>query len=282
MMILNKIIDSTKKRIEEAKKQKTIDELLEGILDKEEELAKELEENEKREEKDEIIVKEDFCFENSLKNDDMSFICEIKKASPSKGVITDNFNWINIAKDYESGGANAISVLTEPEFFKGSITHLQDVANTVKIPVLRKDFIIDGYQIYESKLMGADAILLIASILRPEEIKHFIKIADGLGISCLVETHNEDEVMNSLNSGARIIGVNNRDLRSFNVDLNTTVRLRPFVPKDKIFVSESGISTYDHISKLKRIGVNSVLIGEALMKKSDKKRALREFRGEIG
>lgn len=279
MTILNKIIEATKERIVEAKKSKTIDELLEGILDNQDKLAAEIAENEKREEKVEIIVKEDFCFERALEGDDISFICEIKKASPSKGVIAENFNWLEIARDYEIAGANAISILTEPVFFQGDNRHLIDVANTVRIPILRKDFIIDGYQIYESKLLGADAILLIASILRPEEIKHFIKIADGLGLSCLVETHTEEEIISSLKAGARIIGVNNRDLKTFNVDINHTVRLRPFVPKDKLFVSESGISSSDHINKLKRIGANGVLIGEALMKKSDKKRALREFRG---
>lgn len=279
MTILNKIIEATKERIIEAKKSKTIDELLEGILDNQDKLAAEIAENEKREEKVEIIVKEDFCFERALEGDDISFICEIKKASPSKGVIAENFNWLEIARDYEIAGANAISILTEPVFFQGDNRHLLDVANTVRIPILRKDFIIDGYQIYESKLLGADAILLIASILRPEEIKHFIKIADGLGLSCLVETHTEEEIISSLKAGARIIGVNNRDLKTFNVDINHTVRLRPFVPKDKLFVSESGISSSDHINKLKRIGANGVLIGEALMKKSDKKRALREFRG---
>lgn len=279
MTILNKIIEATKERIVEAKKSKTIDELLEGILDNQDKLAAEIAENERREEKVEIIVKEDFCFERALEGDDISFICEIKKASPSKGVIAENFNWLEIARDYEIAGANAISILTEPVFFQGDNRHLIDVANTVRIPILRKDFIIDGYQIYESKLLGADAILLIASILRPEEIKHFIKIADGLGLSCLVETHTEEEIISSLKAGARIIGVNNRDLKTFNVDINHTVRLRPFVPKDKLFVSESGISSSDHINKLKRIGANGVLIGEALMKKSDKKRALREFRG---
>lgn len=279
MTILNKIIEATKERIVEAKKSKTIDELLEGILDNQDKLAAEIAENEKREEKVDIIVKEDFCFERALEGDDISFICEIKKASPSKGVIAENFNWLEIARDYEIAGANAISILTEPVFFQGDNRHLIDVANTVRIPILRKDFIIDGYQIYESKLLGADAILLIASILRPEEIKHFIKIADGLGLSCLVETHTEEEIISSLKAGARVIGVNNRDLKTFNVDINHTVRLRPFVPKDKLFVSESGISSSDHINKLKRIGANGVLIGEALMKKSDKKRALREFRG---
>ncbi len=279
MTILSKIIEATKERIIEAKKSKTIDELLEGILDNQDKLAAEIAENEKREEKVEIIVKEDFCFERALEGDDISFICEIKKASPSKGVIAENFNWLEIARDYEIAGANAISILTEPVFFQGDNRHLIDVANTVRIPILRKDFIIDGYQIYESKLLGADAILLIASILRPEEIKHFIKIADGLGLSCLVETHTEEEIISSLKAGARVIGVNNRDLKTFNVDINHTVRLRPFVPKDKLFVSESGISSSDHINKLKRIGANGVLIGEALMKKSDKKRALREFRG---
>ncbi len=282
MAILNEIIEATKERIFEAKKSKTIDDLLEGILDKQDKLATEIAENEKREQKVEIIVKEDFSFERALESDDISFICEIKKASPSKGVIAENFNWLEIARDYEIAGASAISILTEPKFFQGDSRHLIDVANAVRIPVLRKDFIIDGYQIYESKLLGADAILLIASILRPEEIKYFIKIADGLGLSCLVETHTEEEIMSSLKAGARIIGVNNRDLKTFNVDINHTVRLRPFVPKDKLFVSESGISSSEHINKLKRIGTNGVLIGEALMKKSDKKRALREFRGEIG
>ncbi len=277
MVILNKIISATKERIEEDKKNQSIRDLEREIQN-----IKIADEETEKEENKRKFFKEDFCFEKALKNDDISFICEVKKASPSKGILTNNFSHIEIALEYEAAGANAISVLTEPNFFQGKDNYLKEIATVVDIPVLRKDFIIDEYQIYQSKVLGADAILLISTLLKSDELKHFIEVADSLGLSSLVETHTEDEIISANKAGARIIGVNNRDLRTFNVDINTSVRLRPFIQKDKIFVSESGFSTYEHINKLRRIKADAVLIGEALIRRGDKKRALKELKGKIG
>jgi len=210
-----------------------------------------------------------FAFENALKTRDIAFICEVKKASPSKGIIAEHFPYLQIAKEYEKAGANAISVLTEPHFFMGSEEYLTEIKKTVNIPVLRKDFTIDPYQIYEASLIGADAVLLICSLLNTEHLKEYIKIADALGLSCLVEAHDEIEISSALAAGARIIGVNNRNLKTFEVDINTSVKLRELVPKEKIFVSESGIKTQEDISLLFQNGTNAVLIGEALMRSSN-------------
>lgn len=207
-----------------------------------------------------------FVFENALKTKDISFICEVKKASPSKGIIAEHFPYIQIAEEYEKAGASAISVLTEPHFFMGKDEYLRDIKKVVNIPVLRKDFIIDPYQIYEAQLIGADAVLLICSLLDTKLLKEYRKIADSLGLSCLVEAHDEVELYSALEAGARVIGVNNRNLKTFEVDINTSTKLRRLVPKDKIFVSESGIKTQDDISVLRQNGTNAVLIGETLMR----------------
>jgi indole-3-glycerol phosphate synthase len=215
--------------------------------------------------------KSDFPFERALKEKGISFICEVKKASPSKGVIAEDFPYLQIAKEYEAAGASAISVLTEPEFFKGKNKYLQSIAKEVKIPVLRKDFIIDEFQIYEAKFLGASAVLLICAILENEKLKGFIELARSIGLSALVETHNEAEVENALNAGAKIIGINNRNLKTFNVDLQTTKRLCKLIPSDVIKVSESGIKTPQDMQFLKKCGVDAVLIGESFMLAQDKK-----------
>jgi indole-3-glycerol phosphate synthase len=216
-------------------------------------------------------------FERSLAAPGLSFICEVKKASPSKGIIAEDFNWLEIARDYEEGGASAISVLTEPEFFMGSDQYLREIAATVHIPVLRKDFIIDPYQLYEAKLLGAQAVLLICALLDTETLSSFISIADGLCIDCLVEIHNEQEAEEALNAGARIIGINNRDLTTFKVDTGLTSCLRKFIPSNVLTVSESGIKSTDDVRALKELGIDAVLIGESLMRATDRKQFLRKL-----
>lgn len=218
-----------------------------------------------------------FPFEQALKQPGISFICEVKKASPSKGVIAAEFPYLQIAKDYESAGASAISCLTEPFYFQGRNEYLQEIAAQVSIPILRKDFTVDPYMIYEAKILGASAILLICAILSDEELKQFVTIADILGLSALVEAHTAEEVNRALQGGARIIGVNNRDLKTFQVDITTSMRLREMVPKDYLFVSESGIRNADDISKLYQNGTDAVLIGETLMRATNKKQMLKEL-----
>lgn len=220
-----------------------------------------------------------FPFKRALGGRDMSFICEVKKASPSKGIIAEDFPYLQIAKEYESAGASAISCLTEPYWFKGSNQYLREIAAAVDIPVLRKDFTVSDYMIYEAKILGAAAVLLICSILSREQLKEYLELSHSLGLSALVETHDEDEVHMALDSGAEIIGVNNRDLKTFTVDINNSARLRKLVPSDRLFVSESGIKTAQDIDNLRRDGVNAVLIGETLMRSADKKSALDGLRG---
>ena len=221
-----------------------------------------------------------FRFEKALKKDDIAFICECKKASPSKGIIAEDFPYLDIAKQYEAAGADCISVLTEPKWFLGSDEYLREIAGTVHIPCIRKDFTVDEYMIYEAKLLGAEAVLLICSILTPQQIKDYIGVCDTLGISALVEAHNESEIADAVSAGARIIGVNNRDLRDFSVDTGNSRRMRSLVPENIIFVSESGVSSASDIEQLRQAGVNAVLIGEALMKAPDKKDKLSELRGK--
>lgn len=223
--------------------------------------------------------KGDFEFEKALQKDGISFICECKKASPSKGVIAEDFPYLEIAKEYEKAGADCISVLTEPSRFLGSDEYLNDIAKNVSIPCLRKDFTVHEYQIYEAKLLGAKAVLLICSILTEEQISEYIKICDTLGISAVVEAHDENEIQSALNGGARIIGVNNRSLKDFSVDTNNSKKLRQLVPEDVIFVSESGIKTAEDVRKLREIGVNAVLIGETLMRAENKAEKLKELKG---
>lgn len=223
----------------------------------------------------------DFPFETALAGDDLAFICECKKASPSKGLIAENFPHVDIAKEYESAGADAISILTEPEFFLGADNFLSDIAREVSIPCLRKDFVVDVYQIFQAKVLGASAILLICAILDDDRLKKFLAACDELGLSALVEAHDENEIRRALNCGAKIIGVNNRNLKNFSVDMSNAAKLRSLVPRDKIFVSESGVKTSDDVKKIRALGANAVLIGETLMRAVDKRAALAELRGKL-
>lgn len=220
-----------------------------------------------------------FPFRKALSGDEISFICEVKRASPSKGLIAPDFPYLDIARDYERAGASAISCLTEPFWFKGRDEYLAEISNAVTIPVLRKDFTVDEYMIYQAKTLGASAVLLICSILSKEQLSEYLGIAHSLGLSALVEAHDKDEVRTALSVGAGIIGVNNRDLRSFTVDINNSARLRKLVPPEILFVSESGIKTAADIEALRSNGTNAVLIGETLMRSPDKKAALDELRG---
>lgn len=211
-----------------------------------------------------------FPFEAALRQQDFNFICEVKKASPSKGIIAEHFPYLDIAKEYEVAGAAAISVLTEPDFFKGDKKYLQEIASTVKIPVLRKDFIIDEYQIYQAKVWGASAILLICACLDVPTLTKFRELADSLGLSSLVEAHDEAEVQMAIDCGARIIGVNNRNLKDFTVDVQNSVRLRNLVQDDVIFVSESGLETPEDIQVLRDNNIGVALMGETFMRSPNK------------
>lgn len=260
-MILDRIVAATEKRVKEAKEKLSLSELQQQV--------------------ERMPITKDFSFEQALQELDFNFICEVKKASPSKGIIAEDFPYLEIAKDYEMAGAAAISVLTEPDFFLGSPQYLQEIAEAVQIPVLRKDFIIDEYQIYEAKLWGASAILLIAAILDDETMARFHKLADSLGLSCLVEAHDETEVLRAAKMGARIIGVNNRNLKDFTVDVNNSIRLRNLVDNFVIFVSESGLDTAADIQCLRDNKIHATLMGESFMRSTDKVAKLAELYGPI-
>ena len=225
------------------------------------------------------VPKGDFAFENALKKPDIAFICECKKASPSKGLIAPDFPYLSIAQEYEAAGADAISVLTEPKWFLGSDSYLREIAENISIPCLRKDFTVDEYMIYEAKLLGASAVLLICSILSPAQLSEYIAICDELGLSALVEAHDESEIQMALSAGARVVGVNNRNLKDFTVDQGNSRRLRELLPPDVLFVSESGVKGAEDIASLREIGANAVLIGETLMRAQDKRAKLMELKG---
>lgn len=219
-------------------------------------------------------------FASAIKGEGIQLIAEVKKASPSRGVIRPDFNPLEIAQTYASNGASAISVLTEARYFQGSLDHLRDIRNALsnkRLPLLRKDFICDPYQIYESRVYGADCVLLIVAILTWEQLQELLGISHELNMSCLVEVHNEVEVKVAVDNGARIIGINNRDLATFNVDLATTEELRPLIPLDRIVVSESGIKKRSDIEKLRQLGVNAVLIGESLISAPDIAAKMKEL-----
>ncbi|MDU1260260.1 MAG: bifunctional indole-3-glycerol-phosphate synthase TrpC/phosphoribosylanthranilate isomerase TrpF [Veillonella sp.] len=220
-----------------------------------------------------------FPFEAALRQQDFNFICEVKKASPSKGIIAEHFPYLDIAKEYEVAGAAAISVLTEPDFFKGDKKYLQEIASIVKIPVLRKDFIIDEYQIYQAKIWGASAILLICACLDVQTLTKFRELADSLGLSSLVEAHDENEVQMAIDCGARIIGVNNRNLKDFTVDVQNSVRLRNLVQDEVIFVSESGLETPEDIQVLRDNNIGVALMGETFMRSPNKVKKLAYLYG---
>ncbi len=227
------------------------------------------------------LPKGDFPFQQALKKPGVSFICECKKASPSKGLIAPNFPYLEIAKEYEAAGADCISVLTEPKWFLGNDEYLKEIAESVLIPCLRKDFTVDEYQIYQAKVLGASAVLLICSVLTENQMKDYIRICDELGLSALVEVHDEQEVQTAINAGARIIGVNNRNLKDFSVDTDNSRRLRELIPPNVLFVSESGVRTAEDVETLRKIGADAVLIGETLMRASDKRAKLAELRGAV-
>jgi len=219
----------------------------------------------------------EFPFEKALAKDGISYICEVKKASPSKGIIAEDFPYVQIAKDYENAGASAISVLTEPQWFKGENKYLQEISQNVKIPLLRKDFTVCEYQIYEAKLYGADAILLIMAALTDTEYKKFHALADSIGLDVLVETHNEEEVKRAVEYG-RIIGVNNRNLQTFDEDITTCERLLPLIPDGKVKVAESAIRKHSDFEYLRGLKFNAALIGEAFMREKDIKKAVDNLR----
>lgn len=259
-MILDKLAASARVRVDRLKAERPLESVREEALS--------------------IKPEKPFCFEAALKKEDIAFICEVKKASPSKGLIAPDFPYVHIARDYEAAGADAISVLTEPEYFLGSDDYLSAVKRAVNVPVIRKDFTIDPYQIYEARIIGADAVLLICALLDTEALTEYIRIADTLGLTALVEAHDAAEVASALEAGARVIGVNNRNLKTFEVDIENSKRLRQLVPEHITFVSESGIKTPGDIDALRKNGTDAVLIGETLMRSSRKAEELARLRGE--
>ena len=257
--MLSEIVKKTEERLKENLKNKSLDDL-----------KKEVSKSNKK----------DFTFFNALNENSFSIIAEVKKASPSKGLISKDFDYLSIAKEYESAGASAISVLTEPYFFKGKNSYLSEISKNTSIPILRKDFIINEYMIYESKLISADAILLIVAILNKEDLKKYIEIAEDLGLSVLVEAHSKEEVEIAISAGANIIGINNRDLKTFNVDLNTSLNLKKSIPKNIIAISESGIKNNEDILILKENDFYGVLIGETFMKSDNRTQLIGEFKND--
>ena len=255
--ILDELADYARYRVEEAKKNRSLSDVRS--------LA-------------ESLPVGNFEFEKALSKPELSFICECKKASPSKGLIAPDFPYLQIAKEYEEAGADCISVLTEPKWFLGSDEYLKEITENVSTPCIRKDFTVDEYMIFEAKNLGAKAVLLICSILELQQIKEYIAICDDLGLSALVEAHDEKEIETALNAGARIVGVNNRNLKNFSVDTGNSKKLRSLVPKDTIFVSESGISSLEDIKAVKAFGADAVLIGEMLMREKDKKSLIQALR----
>lgn len=256
--ILNEIADYAVIRVEECKKKVSLEKIKEEALK---------------------CPKTGFLFEENLKKPGMSFICECKKASPSKGVIAEHFPYLEIAKAYDAAGASAISVLTEPKWFLGSDEYLREIAANVSIPVLRKDFTVDEYQIYEAKTLGASAVLLICAILTKEQITKYIKICDELNLSALVEAHDADEIAMAIECGARVIGVNNRNLKDFTVDVSNSGNLRGNVPEGIVFVAESGIKERADVASLEAMKVDAVLVGETLMRADNIADKLHELKG---
>ncbi len=260
MTILEQLAEHAAERVRMAKQRESLETLRERAL---------------------ALPKGDFAFERALRTPDISFICECKKASPSKGLIAPDFPYLDIAREYEAAGADCISVLTEPKWFLGSDSYLKEIAGAVGIPCLRKDFTVDEYMIYEAKLLGASAVLLICAILEAKQLEEYIAVCDRLGISALVEIHDEEEAAIALAAGARVIGVNNRNLKDFSVDAGNSLRLRERIPRGALFVSESGVRCREDVEKLRGIGADAVLIGEALMRAEDKKSRLVELRGGL-
>lgn len=260
MTILDEIAEKTRKRVELCKQKCPLEQLRQQALAMNSDTG--------------------YPFEKAIKDhgrQSLSLICEVKKASPSKGVIAEKFPYVEIAKDYEKGGGSAISVLTEPYYFQGNDLYLQEIRQAVALPIIRKDFVVDEYMIYEAKVMGADAVLLICAILSDEELERFFRLADSLGLTALVEAHDQQEVERALQAGARLVGVNNRDLHTFTVDINNSIRYRKLVPENVLFVSESGIRTKEDLASLVENQVDGVLIGETMMRAEDRAQAVRDF-----
>lgn len=260
-MILDTLAESARARVEERKQKRTLEQV--------------------RREAEALGADTGFPFQRALAAEGLSFICEVKKASPSRGVIAENFPYLEIARDYEAAGAAAVSVLTEPEYFLGDDRYLREIAGELSIPVLRKDFTVDAYQIYEAKLLGASAVLLICAILSTQQIREYLEIARSLGLSALVEAHDEAEIAAACEAGAEIIGVNNRNLKDFQVDVTNSLELRKLIPPGCLYVSESGIRTPEDVRALRENGTDAVLIGETLMRSPDRRAALAALRGKV-
>lgn len=226
------------------------------------------------------LPKLDYPFEKAILGKELAYICECKKASPSKGVIAKDYDYLAIAKEYEQAGADCISVLTEPKWFQGDDLHLEEIAAAVGIPCIRKDFTVDAYMIYEARLLGASAVLLICALLPTDVLRQYIGICDDLGMSALVEAHDASEIESAVAAGARLIGVNNRNLKDFSVNTENSKKLKQLVPSDVSFVSESGVRTREDIKKIEDMGANAVLIGETMMRAKDKKAMLALLKGQ--
>lgn len=258
MTILDQLADYARERVRLEKEKRSLKELKKQVMD---------------------LPKGNFAFEKAMGKPGISFICECKKASPSKGLIAPDFPYLKIAKAYEAAGAEAISVLTEPKWFLGNDSYLKEIASAVKIPCLRKDFTVDEYMIYQAKVLGAEAVLLICSILEKEQLREYMGICQELGLSALVEVHDEDETAMALEAKARIIGVNNRNLKDFSVDTGNSLRLKKQIPPGVLFISESGVKGPEDVAVLKEMGADGVLVGETLMRAADQKTKLAELRG---
>ena len=273
MNILNEIAAKTKERIQKEKLEIPEKDLIQMIQKRKVQILL-------HPEQQSITSRTPHSFYQALKKEGMSYICEVKKASPSKGIIAEEFPYLQIAKEYNEAGADAISCLTEPKYFLGKDEYLKEIAKEVKIPVLRKDFVVDEYQIYEAKILGASAVLLICAILEEEQLKVYLQIAKELGLSALVEAHDEKEIKQAVRAGAKIIGVNNRNLKDFSVNVGNSTNLRNFVPPEILFVAESGIKGPEEIKALRENKVDAVLIGETMMRSPNKAKMLRFLKGE--
>ncbi len=269
MTILDQLADDARIRVEKAKETVSLEER--------KDLAERMAGEEKAAQKS-LHPASWFRFEKALSGPDIGFICEVKKASPSKGLIAEHFPYLEIAKEYEEAGAECISVLTEPKWFLGSEDYLRQIARQVQTPCIRKDFTVDAYMIYEAKTLGASAVLLICSLLDPKTLEEYLRIADSLGLSSLVEAHDEEEIRTAVAAGARMIGVNNRNLKDFTVDVHNSERLRKLVPDGILFVAESGIRSAEEVRALREAGADACLIGETLMRAKDKTAMLRNLR----
>ncbi len=262
MTILDEIAESSRERVKQAKLLKSLDSIAAEAMSLPQKLS--------------------FRFESALHDSKgLAFICECKRASPSKGLIAEKFPYLEIAKEYQAAGADCISVLTEPKYFLGKNEYLQEITANINIPCLRKDFTVDEYMIYESKILGASAVLLICSILDKETLKKYISLCDSLGLSALVEAHDEHEITDALNAGAKIIGVNNRNLKDFSIDTENSAKLRKLIPKDILFVSESGVRNSEDVKKIRDCGADAVLIGETLMRAENKRAMLENLRSVL-